>query len=396
MKKSELVKNEDEKEEKKQKFNWQNLIFVLFFSIIGAVCGVLSVEYIDSIGSEELSFGEEMFRVLILPMLSIYIAMFLQTIIHEAGHLVFGKLTGYEFSSFRIASFTWIKENGKLKLKRYSLAGTAGQCLMSPPDMVDNKIPTLLYNLGGCIANIITSIIALILFFLLKDNFSIISVAMLIIAILGFAYALINGIPLKLGLIDNDGHNALILGKNPQAMRAFWIQMKINDLNSKGQRVKDMPEEWFAVPSEEEMNNSMTATLAVLACNRLMDQHSFDEAEAMLKHYLDSNISMVGIHKNMLICDYVFCQLIRNGNREDIEKLLDKQQKGFMKSMKKYPTIVRTEYAIALLMENDIAKSEQIREQFEKIAKSYPYISDIESERELMDIAQERYNEYNK
>lgn len=311
-------------------------------------------------------------------------------IIHEAGHFIFGTLTGYKLSSFRIGSFMWINDNGKTKLKRYSLAGTGGQCLMCPPDIVNGNIPIVLYNLGGCIMNIITGVIALLIFFLFRDN-SLLSVFMLMITIVGFADAIINGVPLRLGLIDNDGYNALSLGKNPQALRSFWIQMKINDRILKGDRLKDIPEEWCTLPSDEEMKNSMISVIGVFACNRLMDKHSFDEAENLIKHYLEADTSMVGVHRSLLICDYIFCQLIRNGNRQDIEQMLDKQQKSFMKSMKKNPTILRTEYAYALLLENDITKAEKIKQQFEKCAVSYPYTSDIESERELINIADERY-----
>jgi len=53
--------------------------------------------------------------------------------------------------------------------------------------------------------------------------------------------------------------------------------------------------------------------------------------------------------------------------------------------MKKFPSILRTEYAIALLYENNKEKANIIKAEFEKIAKTYPYQNDIISERELLD-----------
>lgn len=50
----------------------------------------------------------------------------------------------------------WVKENNQLKFKSLSITGTGGQCLMSPPEMKDGKIPIILYNLGGAILNIVT------------------------------------------------------------------------------------------------------------------------------------------------------------------------------------------------------------------------------------------------
>ena len=60
-------------------------------------------------------------------------------------------MTGYKFNSFRIFSVILIKQNEKLKIKNISLAGTGGQCLMSPPELIDGKMPYVLYNLGGVI-----------------------------------------------------------------------------------------------------------------------------------------------------------------------------------------------------------------------------------------------------
>ena len=45
----------------------------------------------------------------------------------------------------------------------------------------------------------------------------------------GFGFALINGIPLRLGAINNDGCNARELGKDPEALRSLWVQLKITE-----------------------------------------------------------------------------------------------------------------------------------------------------------------------
>ena len=55
--------------------------------------------------------------------------------------------------------------------------------------------------------------------------------------------------------------------------------------------------------------------------------------------------------------------------------------------MKNFPSILRTEYVYALLAEKDEKKAEECWHRFNKIANNYPYPNDIESERELMDVA---------
>ena len=96
--------------------------------------------------------------------------MYVQLIIHELGHLIFGLLSGYKFSSFRIGNLMLLKTGGKLKIKKLKIAGTAGQCLMSPPDMKDNKMPVIAYNLGGAILNLLSCLLFFIIYFYNKEN----------------------------------------------------------------------------------------------------------------------------------------------------------------------------------------------------------------------------------
>ena len=141
---------------KKRKIVWQQYIAIGFFMLIGAVCGVLMMMYIEQGDGAGKPLHEKILSLIGL-FLVMYVAIFMQLMIHEAGHLVFGLLSGYKFSSFRIFSFMWIKEGEKIKLRRLSIAGTGGQCLMSPPDMVDGRIPLVLYNLGGSLMNMIAT-----------------------------------------------------------------------------------------------------------------------------------------------------------------------------------------------------------------------------------------------
>lgn len=373
----------------KKKIQWQQYIAVAFFMLIGAVCGVLMAQHVDKNAQSGTSAWENMFSLACL-FVGMYVAIFIQLIIHEAGHLVFGLLSGYKFSSFRIFSFMWVKENGKIRLRRLSIAGTGGQCLMSPPDMQDGKIPLVLYNLGGSLMNAIVSVICFVLYIATK-NIPFLSVMLLMCAIDGIVIAIMNGVPMRLGTVDNDGYNAFSLTRNSDAMRSFWIQMKVNEQLAKGMRLKDMPEEWFIVPSDEAMKNSMVVIMGIFTCNRLMDQQDFQAADTLMEHILNIESGMVGLHRSLMICDRLYIELITENRREVVEGMLTKEQRKFMKQMKKFPTVLRTEYVLALLHDKDINKAEKNKELFEKCAKTYPYPNDIQSERELMEIAKEAH-----
>jgi len=372
---------------RRRKIVWQQYIGMAFMMLIGAICGFIMVWYIDN-SSADTPLYQEILSLAGL-FLGMYVALFFHMIVHEAGHLVFGLMTGYKFCSFRIASFMWLKENGKLKMKRLTLAGTGGQCLMTPPDMEDGKIPLVLYNLGGSFINIIIGALFLVGYLIFSD-IPFLSPILLIFAAVGFMIAMMNGIPMRMGTVDNDGYNAFALSKNKEAVEAFWVQLKVAEQSSKAVRLKDMPAEWFAVPTDEAMKNSMVATRCVFTCNRLMDEEKFEEADALMAHLLEIESGIVGLHHDLLMCDRIYVELIGQNRTEVIASMMTKEQKKFMKAMKRFPSVLRTQYALAVLEEKNVSKAETIKGDFDKAAKSYPYPHEIESERELMRIVDQK------
>lgn len=372
---------------RRRKIVWQQYIGMAFMMLIGAICGFIMVWYIDN-SSADTPLYQEILSLAGL-FVGMYVALFFHMIVHEAGHLVFGLLTGYKFSSFRIGSFMWMKENGKLTLKRLSIAGTGGQCLMSPPEMKDGKIPLVMYNLGGSFINIILGVLFGVGYFLCS-GIPFLSPLLLIFAFVGIAIALMNGIPMRMGTVDNDGYNAFALSRNKEAVEAFWVQLKVVEQSSKGIRTKDMPSEWFAVPSDSAMKNSMVATRGVFACNRLMDAEQFEEADALMSHLLEIDSGIVGLHRNLLMCDRMFIELIGENRHDIIENMLTKEQKKFMKAMKRFPSVLRTEYALAALFDKDKSKAEKIQADFEKVSKTYPYKHEVDSERDLLRIVDQK------
>ncbi len=378
-----------ENKQKKKTNKSQYIAFIVMF-LVGAIGGVLIIQFIEHFAKADTKVGTII--NLVISLVFLLVAFVYDIAIHEAGHLIFGLLSGYTFSSYRIGSFMWIKENGKLKVKRYSLAGTGGQCLMVPPDMVDGKFPVILFNLGGAIMNLLSLVIFMLAAFLIRDIPMVLGI-LCIFAFFGATSAIINGIPMRLGTIDNDGYNAYALRKSPEGMRSFWVQLRANEQISKGVRLKDMPAEWFEFPKEEHMNNSMAATMAVFACNRLMDENRFEEAEEKMRYYCEQDNAIVGLHKNLLKCDILFCMILKNAEWKETVAMMTEELKTFMKSMKTFPSVIRTQYAYALFVDKDEKSAKEYKEQFEKISKTYPYQSDIESELELIHLLDKTYEE---
>lgn len=312
-------------------------------------------------------------------------AMILSTVIHEAGHLVFGLISGYRFVSFRIFSFVWVKSDEGIKLKRYSIPGTSGQCLLAPPEFKDGKMPTVLYNLGGCIAGVIFAALFTLVAALL-NNHCVLFTVFLLLALCNLLTALMNGIPMKMQ-VSNDGMNALSIGKNADAAYSFWLQLSANERQSRGERLCEMPDEWFYMPSDETLNNSMVASNAYIYCMRLIEKRDFDGARDSIEHLLSINAALMNLHKVMLYVELGYIASI-NGDRISADRIFNVELKKNKSLMSNNLSAMRSRYAYESLIREDKIAADKLRKKIDKVIgklKNHMYAREIAYEKELVD-----------
>ena len=368
---------------KKEKlFNILYSVLGLLISVsIGFLCGYAILDYVDKLGSG-LSLPLYLLALL-AGLLALALAVALQIIIHEGGHLIFGLISGYSFVSFRVGSLMLLKgEDGRLSFKRYSLAGTAGQCLMAPPDIEeDGYLPVGLYNMGGAMLNAITALLFFWAYYL-SSRSVILPMFFLCLGIVGLGLALMNALPMKLSGICNDGYNALTLGKDEEALNSLWKQLKMNQYMSLGYRLKEMPEQWFSLSDGEQGNNVLTASTAVFRANRLLDRQRLEEAEQAVDFLLANPGNVLGLYLSLLKCDKLYLRAIK-GDAQTPDRALEK----FMDKMKAYPAVLRTRYALSLA-QGEGRKAEEYKQCFQALGKDYPYPGELKSEQELMELAE--------
>lgn len=362
----------------------------LYYTVMvlcGAAIGFISTEFFFMNGVQ--LFGN-LFLSMAFRLALLVLAFMLHLFIHEGGHLVFGLLSGYGFVSFRIFNIMIINDHGHLLIRKFHLEGTAGQCLMSPPEPENGHIPCLLYNMGGVIMNLITCFAAMILIWCTHGH-PFLKEWLFQFVLFGVVIALINGIPFGGSTVSNDGSNTIALESNPKANRAFYLQMKINAMMSQGVSLLGMPEEWFEVPDDEDMDNPLIATLGVYACNRMMEQHRFTDMEALIVHFRSIENAITDIHMQLLMCDLLTVRLLSGKSGDAVDSILTSPVKKVMKTMKDYPAVIRTQYALALLYERDEKKADEYRHRLAVIAPDYPYHTDILNEKDIMIIITDMY-----
>ena len=364
--------------------NMGSVVMLISYLLMGLGCGVASAWAVEK-------GGGGLIEMLLLVLGGVYGSLLVQIILHEAGHMVFGLATGYKFVSFRIFSFVWQRTaEGKVKFGVSPLPGAGGQCLMSPPDMKDGKIPFVLYNLGGVLMNLIVAALCLIAAAAAANPVA--DALLMMCALAGLMTAMTNGIPMHAGPVDNDGYNILSLKRSEEALKGFWLQMKAAGQSAQGVRLRDMPEEWFFMPSRAMIKNSMCASAGVFTCSRIMDQMKFEEALQAMNTLLRTGSGMVPLHRAGVQMDKACCQLLLGQGKEAAEKSIDATCKKLMKAMKTNISVIRTEYVFALLGEKDEKQAEEILSRFEAAAKKWPSEADVESEKELIACAREKFS----
>ena len=207
----------DELDKKKKDKKKITIYVIIFMAVLAAfLVGFFGAPYIGGLLDQPINMGRGLFY-LASTVFICYCAAIFHVVLHEAGHLIFGLITGYQFISFRIFSYIWIKEEGKITRKRFSLAGTGGQCIMSPPPLKEGKIPYLWYNLGGVLANVFVSLLLMFFYYYFKPR-GFWGEVLLLTFMVGFILALLNGIPLNNGELLNDGYNIVAIGRSSMSM----------------------------------------------------------------------------------------------------------------------------------------------------------------------------------
>lgn len=336
------------------------LVSFLLGIVIGgvAVVGVIFIlEGSDGMSDFIGKLAEIKVVELIIPILGAFIAMFvaivLHIILHEGGHLLMGFATGYRFISFRIASVAFIRKGGRIRIRRFKLAGTGGQCLMSPPDMTPEKVPFFWYNAGGVLMNFVFALLPLFLL-LMCDMPMWLEMLCMMMTIVGLFLTLANGIPMRPGGMQNDAMNILTLYRNPQKRRDFIRQLQIAAEVTAGKRLIEIPAEWFDADKVDDYKDLLRLASRMNYQARLIDEGRFMDAQLSVEDLVEHFSELPMLAQQELAGEYVFTELLTEGRKEVIDKYWTKQLEQYVKAGARYSSgKQRILFAYALYMEKN-------------------------------------------
>jgi len=311
------------------------------------------------------------------------VSLSIVVVLHEGGHLVCGLISGYKFVSFRVFNLTFIRSGGKLRVKKFSVAGTGGQCLLTPPDLPLKEIPTVWYNAGGILVNLLLLLVSVPLLWLNLNSFV---TEFVVIFILTDLFLLImNAIPMQANGISNDAYNMIHLRNNLMSKRALMVQLHSNALIQDGVRPKDMPDEWFEWRGDVNWKNALEVSIPMMHASRLIDKMEWDRAytefETMYKHKGD----IMQLYVSEIACELIFCSLV-TGRIERAKELLDSKLR---KSIEAYRNVMSSKQrvlsAIAMYLDNDEEKAVMIYETLKTSQPKYLLQGEVKSDLAIME-----------
>ena len=311
-------------------------------------------------------------------LLSMLLAIPFMVITHEAGHLIFGLLTGYQFVSFRIFSVMILRENGKIKLKKHSVPGTAGQCLMAPPRKKDGNYPYALYNLGGILVCGVLSLIPMTgALFILQYEW--IAMPLFVFGFVSFFMNLMNAIPTNGKSMINDATNLRMANQSAAGREAFWNQLEYIQLHSRNIRTADMPETMFFHPHDDDLGNTLVQWQPIANIERYEDMRDYEKAQAEAWYMLEKEPLLSPFYKNYLKLEAVYLGSLLGNDRERVEAYVKEWQK--QNPMKNTVNFARAQYAYCKLIRKDPSAIQNARTFFEKKIRAEAYLASADFER---------------
>ena len=180
------------------------------------------------------------FDPILIPMLlvGLFLSIHVHIFLHEAGHFIFGKLSGYRLVSFQVRRFKYSQADHSLHHMQTASPLLAGQCLMAPPKGDYAELPYRSYLLGGIMANALMGTVLYSSAFLMELK-------------LGFLFVLFSFVPIWMAFANllpkgqNDGAVLREVSQSLLARKLLFQQLEMAQLIEGKVPFADLPDTYF-------------------------------------------------------------------------------------------------------------------------------------------------------
>lgn len=355
--------------------------------LTGGMLGVLVVLMTHHL---ETNFFGLRFFLLVLLFLLMMVLNLPVAILHELGHMLGGLLSGQRLFYLCVGRLYIVRRaSGQLRFAWRRTPGVSGACAMYSPR---DGISPLALMLGGPLMNLLTGLVFAFLTWQTRPvlsaagvlQFSMLHIILLLLTMLSLEQGVTNLLPFMLTIGGTDGWQLRLHLRSPEAREDYARLVRISRALQRETRIKDMPDEWFIHRPPEPESNLYALSLMQNIVARLMDKGDFSAALEAARPALNEEIPFAPLLRMHMLQDGAVCEMLLGQPGECTARLRDETILRLRKLHKGYLSVLRTDYAAALLLQGDKERAASIRADFERIAAAYPFVVDAAAETDLM------------
>lgn len=246
------------------------------------------------------------FDPLLIPILSagLFLSIYVHIFLHEAGHFLFGKLSGYRLVSFQVRRYKYSQADHSLHHMQTASPVLAGQCLMAPPKGDYAELPYRSYLLGGVMANALTGA-------------SLYGSAFMMELRLGFLFVLISLVPVWMALANllpkaqNDGALLREASRSLHARKLMFRQLEMAKLIEEKVPFADLPDAYFASLKDPQYQKSFLVDyFYMVAYVRALGDLDFEEADSLLLAFSANRPVEESVYWPVYVMESLFCDAL--------------------------------------------------------------------------------------
>ncbi|CZQ85565.1 hypothetical protein [Trichococcus collinsii] len=294
------------------------------------------------------------FDPLLVPALSagLFLSIHVHVFLHEGGHFLFGKLSGYQLVSFQVRRYKYSQADHSLHHMQAASPLLAGQCLMAPPEGDYAELPYRSYLLGGIMANALTGTILYCLAFLMELK-------------TGSLFVLFSLVPVWMTLANllpkaqNDGALLREASRSLPARRLLFQQLEMAQLIEEKVPFADLPDAYFeSIHDAQYQKTFLVDYFYMVAYVRALGELDFEEADSLLQTFSANRPVEESVYWPVYMMESLFCDALfgRLANAE--EKYIQIQAHPLLKRYWIANNRIRAAYAFFCL--TDIAETKKL------------------------------------
>ncbi len=301
--------------------------------------------------------------LLFLVFLSFALLRILHTLLHELGHMIFGKIVGFQLISFQLYRYLFVPR--MRSINKLGKKNITYQTNMKPKEK-DKAYKYVIYSLGGCLITAIALICVSITGF--KEKGTLVSIMKYVFLYEGIVSVVRNMLPNYHGEYGNDGFNAYCLGKYKSMRQSFYYQCMLYQELLSGKSPYNVTLGIEAITVIKDNYNIFSYYPSVYLYYKCIDSNKLKEALECLKIIKEHEVLFGQQIRNKIWLEELYFRCMTEKDFSITEEELNK-----LKTMAKSGSVevVRVYHAICKYTLKDINTSLEYEKAVQKVSPDF-------------------------